>query len=278
MAPRGSIFISRGGRGAAAAALFALRLLTPHAAPAQTVSVWVGPAETRVAPGEVCTLYVHVGDEVDSLSCAECCLGFDSTVVSFHSARQGELYDRASFPKFFDVDQPSADSVRVTACVLGYRSYILAPGSIFEVRFEALDPGITDVGIGGISVLDIDRNELGEDVVGGGRIIVTTQTGEAISRMPGARLSSYPNPFNPVTAIVLDLPVGTGRTEVTDLGIYDAAGRRVRRLFTGTLQGGRKEFLWNGRNDSGSAVASGIYLAVSRTGALRLERKLVLIR
>ncbi len=144
-------------RAGAATAALALCLLFPAPAAAQTISVWVEPAETRVAPGEFCTLYVHVDDQVDSLSCAECCLGFDSTVVSFVSARQGQLYDEAPFPKFFDLDEPSADSVLATVCVLGYRSYIIAPGSIFEVRFEALSPGVTDVEIGRISVLDIDR-------------------------------------------------------------------------------------------------------------------------
>jgi hypothetical protein len=259
-------------------AALALCLIFPALAAAQTVSVWMEPAETRIAPGEFCTLYVHVDDQVDSLSCAECYLGFDPTVASFVSARQGQLYTAAPFPKFFDVDEPSADSVVVTVCVLGYRSYIIPPGSLFEVRFQALDAGITDVGIGRISVLDIDRNQLSEDIGQAGRIIVTTQTGGTVPPVEVGRLSNFPNPFNPATTIVLELPAGSGNDMDTKIDIYDAAGRAVRSLFSGTAPAGRSEFHWDGTSDSGSAVSSGIYMAVSRSGTLRLERKLVLLR
>jgi len=263
--------------GAAAAAL-ALCLTLPACASAQTVSCWIEPAETRIAPGEYCTLYVHVDDGVDSLSCAWCSIGFDSSVVSCVSARQGELYDHAAFPTFFDWDIPSADTVSVTACVLGYRSYIIPPGSLFEIRFEALALGVTDVEIGLISVFDIDRNSLFEDIGQPGRIIVTTQTGGTVPPAEGGRLSNYPNPFNPATTIVLELPAGSGDGRSTEIDIYDAAGRTVRRLFSGAAPAGRSEIHWDGTSDTGSAVSSGLYMAVSRTGPLRLERKLVLIR
>jgi hypothetical protein len=253
-------------------------LAAPGRAPAQTVSVWMEPAESRIAPGESCTLYVHVDDVVDSLSCSWCSLGFDSTVVSCVSSRQGELYDEASFPTFFDPDVPSADTISVTACVLGYRSYIIAPGSLFEIVFEALGPGITFVEIGSVSVFDIDRNDLDEEIGQTAKIIVTTQTGCTVPPAERGRLSSYPNPFNPATTIVLELPPGGGGGRTTEIDIFDAAGRTVRRLFNGPACGGRSEYRWDGTDDGGSAVSSGLYMAVAKTGSLRLRRKLVLIR
>ncbi len=279
---KGQGYIS-GSKAWAAAAALALCLTcvipsVPTAAAAQTVSVWVEPAETRIAPGEYCTLYVHVDDGVDSLSCAWSSLGLDSTVVSCVSARQGELYDEASFPIFFVPDVPSADTISVTACVLGYRSFIIPPGSLFEIIFEGLALGETHVEIGSISVFDIDRNDIEEVIGQAGRIIVTTQTGGTPPQLERGKLSSFPNPFNPVTTIVLELPAGTGEGMSTELDIYDAAGRTVRRLFSGPARAGRNEFRWDGTNDSGSAVSSGLYLAVSKTGSLRMERKLVLVR
>lgn len=266
------------GRAGAVTAALALCLLFSAGATAQAVSVWMEPAETRIAPGEFCTLYVHVDDQVDSLSCAECYLGFDPAVVSFVSARQGSLYDAAPFPKFFDLDEPSADTVLVTVCVLGYRSYILPPGSLFEIRFEALAAGVTDVEIGRVSLMDIDRNLLDEDIGQAGRIIVTTQTGGTVPPAEEGKLTNFPNPFNPVTTIVLELPGENGERASTDIKIYDAAGRTVRSLFSGPAPAGRNEFHWDGTSDSGSAVSSGLYMAVSRTGTLRFERKLVLLR
>jgi hypothetical protein len=268
----------KAGRAWAALAALALFPLLPAGAAAQAVSVWVEPAETRVAPGEACTLFVYVGDEADSISCAECCLGYDPSVVSFVSARQGQLYAASPFPKFFDLDEPAADSVLVTACVLGYRSFIIPPGNLFELRFEAIDAGSTDLEIGRISVLDIDRVQLGEEIGQAGRIIVTTQTGGTVPPAGEGRLSNFPNPFNPATTIVLELPGDPEGLIPTEIAIYDAAGKTVRRLFSGVAPSGRSEFLWDGRSESGSAVSSGLYVAVSRTRELRLERKLVLIR
>ena len=259
-------------------AALALCLFCPLMTVAQTVSVRVEPAETRIAPGESCTLYVHVGDEVDSLSCSGFHLGFDSTIVSYVSARKGELYTSAPFPTFFDQNNPSADTVVVEGCVLGYRTYIISPGSLYEVVFEALEAGITDVTIGQAAVWDIDRNPLGEDIGQAGRIIVTTQTGGTPPPADRGSLTSFPNPFNPVTTIVLELSADSGERTSMVLDIYDAAGRTVRRLFNGPVQSGRSEFQWDGTSDSGSAVSSGVYLVVSKTGSLRMERKLVLVR
>jgi hypothetical protein len=256
----------------------ALLLCIAVAAAAQQISVWVEPAETRIAPAERCTLYVHVDDGVDSISCAECYLGFDPAIVSIVSARLGELYRNSSYPKFFDWDIPSPDTIVLTACVLGYRSFILPPGSLFEVVFEGGATGMTDVGIGRVSVLDIDRVHLTEEIGQAGRIIVTTQTGGTPPPAGSGRLYNYPNPFNPSTTVVLELPDGCSAGRITELEIYDVAGRAVRRLFRGEAVAGRSEFRWDGTDEEGAAVGSGCYFAVSSTGQLRLEHKLILIR
>jgi hypothetical protein len=262
--------------GAAAAAL-AICIAIPAAA-AQNTAIWIEPAETRVAPGELCTLYVHVDDQVDSLSCADCFVGFDTAVVSLVAAEEGQLYEEALFPTFFAPELPSPDTIGLVDCVLGYRSYIIAPGSLFRIIFEALEVGVTDAGIGSARIWDIDRIQLEEQIGQSGRIIVTTQTGEAPSTPGGAQLSSYPNPFNPATTIVLDLPRKEKGESRVDILIIDAAGRKVRNLFSGTIHALRSEFHWDGTSDAGSAVSSGLYFAVSRTESMRLQRKLVLIR
>jgi hypothetical protein len=261
----------------AAAAALALGLLVPAATAGQAVSVSVEPAETRIAPGEFCTLYVHVGGEVDSLSCSGFRLGFDPSVVSCEAAGKWGLYTSTPFPTFFDWGLPSADTVRVEGCVLGYRTYVLPPGALYMIVFEAVDAGLTDVTIGTAELWDIDRYPLEEQVTGAGTIIVTTQTGGRVPGPGAGSLSNFPNPFNPATTLVLEIPEGVGLTK-TEIDIYDPAGRLVRRLFSGPVPAGRSEFRWDGLDDSGSAVGSGVYLALSRSGSLSLERKLVLLR
>ena len=85
---------------------------------------------------------------------------------------------------------------------------------------------------------------------------------------------NYPNPFNPETVIPYSLPA---RTHV-ELTIYDVRGAKVRTLVDQALPGGRHATRWDGRDDVGQQVASGIYLyRLAITGAERTGR-MALIR
>ena len=66
---------------------------------------------------------------------------------------------------------------------------------------------------------------------------------------------AYPNPFNAEVALSFDLPKAAAVTLV----LYDALGRPVRQLVDGPLAAGRYQFVWDGRDRRGRAVASGIY-------------------
>jgi hypothetical protein len=88
---------------------------------------------------------------------------------------------------------------------------------------------------------------------------------------------NFPNPFNPSTRLSFDLPAGGGSD--VRLDIYDAAGRRVRSLFHGPMAGGSKQLEWNGRNDLGVPVSSGVYYAHLRIdGASVQTQKMALIK
>jgi uncharacterized membrane protein len=71
---------------------------------------------------------------------------------------------------------------------------------------------------------------------------------------------NYPNPFNPSTTVAFILD----RTSEVEVTIHDARGHLVRALHRGVLGAGRHTRTWNGRDDTGKAVASGIYLAIAR--------------
>ncbi|MDD3095608.1 MAG: FlgD immunoglobulin-like domain containing protein, partial [Candidatus Marinimicrobia bacterium] len=67
---------------------------------------------------------------------------------------------------------------------------------------------------------------------------------------------NYPNPFNPTTTINFDLPT----TADVKLVIYDIAGRKIRTLVNGHIDAGYKKIVWNGRDDWGNGVATGMYI------------------
>jgi len=85
---------------------------------------------------------------------------------------------------------------------------------------------------------------------------------------------NFPNPFNPSTTIRFSLP-GAGPVL---LSFYDVNGRLVRTLIDGTMQAGLHEVVWNGRDQSGRAVASGIYLYRLTSGKGIVMRKMALVR
>ncbi len=80
----------------------------------------------------------------------------------------------------------------------------------------------------------------------------------AVARPVQHRLGdSYPNPFNP--AVVLPLELATDAAGVS-LTVYDVLGRRVRRVWDGSLGSGTHRFTWDGRDAAGKAVAAGVYI------------------
>ena len=86
--------------------------------------------------------------------------------------------------------------------------------------------------------------------------------------------NNYPNPFNPVTNILYDIP------EVSDvsLEIYNVMGQRVRTLVQGTQEPGRYQIIWNATNDFGQALSSGMYIYRIQAGDFVSVKKLVLMK
>jgi hypothetical protein len=86
-------------------------------------------------------------------------------------------------------------------------------------------------------------------------------------------LGIVPNPFNPRTSIHVETPGGAVVLEIIDL-----SGRKVRTLANGALTPGAHELIWDGRDDEGREVGSGVYMA-RLLGAQGIGgRKMVLLR
>jgi hypothetical protein len=85
---------------------------------------------------------------------------------------------------------------------------------------------------------------------------------------------NYPNPFNPSTSIVFFLPEQCRVTIV----IFDVQGRRVRTLVDDARNAGRHVLFWDGRNDAGKSVGSGIYYCRLSAGKNVQTKKLAILR
>ncbi len=88
-------------------------------------------------------------------------------------------------------------------------------------------------------------------------------------------LEARPNPFNPVTRIAF----GLAATGPVELAIFDLQGRLVRSLLRGrSLEPGRHEAEWDGRDDGGRGVPSGAYLCRLQAGGRADSRRLLLLK
>jgi hypothetical protein len=85
---------------------------------------------------------------------------------------------------------------------------------------------------------------------------------------------NYPNPFNAETRISFDLP----NSSDISLDVYDVLGRRIRTLTSGKREAGHYSITWNGKDDSGNNVTSGMYFYRLRTAESDLTGKMVLLK
>ncbi len=94
--------------------------------------------------------------------------------------------------------------------------------------------------------------------------------------LPGSfsLLQNYPNPFNPVTTIKFR----TVHPANVNLTIYNSKGQYVKKLVSTYLPGGEYRFKWDGRNETGKNVASGVYFYRLDAGEIKMTRKMILIR
>ena len=86
--------------------------------------------------------------------------------------------------------------------------------------------------------------------------------------------ANYPNPFNPSTTIGYRIP---GKSMV-DVTIFNVLGQKVKSIVHRKQPAGYYRVIWDGTDDSGKPVASGIYLYQLKTETFVKTRKMILLR
>ena len=107
------------------------------------------------------------------------------------------------------------------------------------------------------------------------RVSVDVEPLEWFADAPECTLSqNYPNPFNPATSIPYTL-VTAAQVSVR---IYDIAGREIRKIAGGMFSAGRYLSTWDGLDNAGALVPSGIYFVRLQVGERSHVRKMILAR
>jgi len=180
--------------------------------------------------------------------------GGESVTVS-----AGALLKRQAAPYFLHAKREGLD---VTVAVLGARVGIAGTGEL--LRIETSQP---------LDNLSIRWDARGLDNT---RLAVSETSPPPPSVLPTAYalLGNHPNPFNPATTIVFDLP----SPQPVRLVVYGLDGRQVAHLLKAPLPAGRHEVTWRGRDDQGHAVAAGLYLYRVEAGPWSATGKLSLVK
>lgn len=99
-----------------------------------------------------------------------------------------------------------------------------------------------------------------------------TDVGDEIAMGPVRLLSARPNPFRPQTRVGYSVSVDGAQA---DLGVFDLSGRRVATLFKGAAVQGYHEAVWNGQDDLGRLMGSGVYFIRLITGSGAQVQKVI---
>ena len=102
---------------------------------------------------------------------------------------------------------------------------------------------------------------------------INTENDEAIPEHYSL-FQNYPNPFNPETTIKYEIP---NKSDIT-LKIYNLLGQEVKTLINESKKAGYHQIIWDGRNNNGVKVGSGIYIYRIQAGDFVKTKKMVLIK
>ena len=153
-----------------------------------------------------------------------------------------------------------------------YRSTGIWVDADFEPGMELIDYGAS---VGQPASLE-DYARLGEH-------LIVVLDGVAYEVMPGSLEplpvlgQNAPNPFNATTEIRCWLPAGMAGSAV-DLEIFNLAGQRVQSWTSAEGVAGENRFTWDGRDESGREMGSGVYIYRLRVEGAALSRRMALIR
>ena len=89
-------------------------------------------------------------------------------------------------------------------------------------------------------------------------------------------MGNYPNPFNPVTSIKYQVS-GIGY-QLVQIDIYNLRGQKVRSLVNDYHENGEYSVVWDGTDDNGMRVGSGVYFYNMRAGEYQSVRRMVLLK
>jgi hypothetical protein len=238
-------------------------------------TVFIEPAALTVDTLDPFEMSIRVDAGTDTLTGFLVEFEFDPGVIELVAAIEGSLFADCGCATLFgwDVFGPG-----VHAChdvTLGAASYVLCPGELVRLRFLGTGPGTTALSLSAVDLRDMQRLPILPVFTEGAVVTFDPGTGVEEGALGGISIGpGQPNPFRDGTSIGYALPsaLAGGVAEV-----FDISGRLVRRL---AVPAGRTSgaLYWDGRSETGAALASSVYVLRLSSEGRTAQTTLVKIR
>ena len=172
----------------------------------------------------------------------------------------------------------------VVSTTLGEAHYSLN-GDLLKVLLYSPKGDIAGPGESTVAVLPFGCGDAGgvslEDIIVAGEANTALQCESNLSvgkqdQLPVrfALEQNYPNPFNPSTEIRFTVPTASDVRVI----VYNMVGQQIRTLFTGQAEQGTRVIRWDGKDDRGNGVGSGVYVYRMNAGGFVSTRKMILLK
>ena len=194
---------------------------------------------------------------------------FDGKSWTVYSART--RYNLLDGRSIFSIDV-DADGVKWFGSIVGVWRYDGDTWTSYSRRESGLEK---DVYVRAL----ITDNE-GKKWIGTRDALTTVQTTESpkLEKTTAPKqtviFNNYPNPFNPDTTIEFVIP----ENGLITVSIYNVTGQKIRSLVSENMSAGKHTVVWDGRNDVGTNLSSGVYFVRLETVSGALSHRIMLVR
>ncbi len=148
----------------------------------------------------------------------------------------------------------------------------ISPGEGPLVTLRVRGSDLSSLAIKEAILVDRDANKIPVEIV---KSIATIEEKSAPEDL--SLVQNYPNPFNPATRIQF-IASSEQSSVPTTLRIYNVRGQLVRTLMNESKIAGTYEVIWDGRDDLGNEVASGVYFYKLKAGDYTEAKKMILMK
>ncbi|MFC1607454.1 InlB B-repeat-containing protein [Candidatus Latescibacterota bacterium] len=236
--------------------------------PVETGLKW---EENEYNSGDIFTVSVNQGNITDYLG-SNMKLTFDDTVLKVKSVKSGfdHTDQKAKTPVFYRI---SGNTINASTILLGNTvdKPLLTNGNVFDIEFEVIGGGEFTIDLLKLDIRDSRNNP----------VFFTSETISLYGHAAGGTLplvfglsNNYPNPFNMITTLKYTIEEDG---EIT-IAIYNSLGQYIKTLVSEFKSSGTYTILWDGTDNDGNEVTSGIYFVSAKQGRKNITRQLLLLK